>query len=139
MRVIVVVGAVILLAATSAPMHAQHTPDDLKPGVPQSLATARAERVSDVRYNLAFNIPANRGDRISARATITFALSDAESPLALDFEPNAMGTLRGVAVAGASITPDLRDGHLVLPPATLRVGSNEVAVDFDAGDAPLNR
>src|SRR5438477_5046953 len=138
MRLMTLIAAVSFLAAMSPDVRAQRRIDDLKPGVPESLATARAQRVSDVRYRLSFNIPANRGDRVPARATITFALANADLPLALDFEPNATGTIRDVTVAGARVAPDIRDGHLILPSSALRPGANVVAIDFDAGDAPLN-
>src|SRR5712671_6824419 len=110
MRLMTLIAAAIVLAAMSPNIRAQRRTDDLKPGVPESLATARAQRVSDVRYSLSFNIPANRGDRIPARATITFTLSNADQPVALDFEPNASGTIRDVTVAGAPVAPDIRDG-----------------------------
>src|SRR5262249_7868878 len=65
----------------------------------------------------------------------SFALSDAAAPLALDFEPNAMGRLRQVSVGSAIVS----DGHVILPASSLQVGRNVVTIDFDAGDAPLNR
>src|SRR4029079_13749399 len=71
--------------------------------------------------------------------TVSFVLSSAAAPLALDFEPNKMGEIRSLTVGGAALTPDVRDGHLVLPASALRAGHNLVAIDFDAGDAPLNR
>src|SRR5262249_35561503 len=40
-------------------------------------------------------------------------------------------------VNGKTASAALRDGHIVLE--ALREGENRVAIDFDAGDAPLNR
>src|SRR5215475_1166976 len=119
--------------------HAQRQTPDLGPGVSESLATERARRVSDLHYSLSFDLPLNRSDRIPARTTISFALSDATAPLALDFEPNAMGAIRQVSVAGTTVTAELRDGHVLLPVAALHTGQNVVDIAFDAGDAPLNR
>jgi aminopeptidase N len=130
---------VLLLFATVPHLNAQRPAPDLGPGVSESLATERANRVSDVRYRMSFDIPAARGDRIAARTTISFALSDAAAPLAFDFEPNAMGRLRQVSVGGAVVAAALQDGHVMLPASSLQVGRNVVTIDFDAGDAPLNR
>src|SRR5205823_101520 len=59
-------------------------------------------------------------------------------PLALDFEPNGAGSVRRVQVQGGSVAPVVRDGHLLLSDR-LREGMNRVTIEFDAGDAPLNR
>jgi len=139
MRVLLLATSTLLLFATVPHLNAQRPAPDLGPGVFESLATERASRVSDVRYQLSFDIPPARGDRIAARTTISFALSQAAAPLALDFEPNAMGRLRQVSVGGASVSDALKDGHVMLPASSLQVGRNVVTIDFDAGDAPLNR
>src|SRR4029078_11405814 len=73
------------------------------PGVAESLATDRAARVFDLRYNLAFTIPAGRSERIAGHAVITFSLREVSAPLQLDFEPNAMGALRLVDVGGVHL------------------------------------
>src|SRR6478672_5527301 len=139
MRAFLLATSFIALLAMTPSIHAQPRRPDLGPGVSESLAIERASRVADVRYSLAFDIPENRSDRISARTTISFALSDASAPVALDFEPNTMGALRQVSIAGTPVTAELRDGHVLLPVAALRTGQNVVDITFDAGDAPLNR
>jgi aminopeptidase N len=139
MRALTLTASLLLIMAMTPAMHAQRPAPDLSPGVSQSLALERASRLSDVHYKLSFDIPLSRGDRIPARLTLAFALSDASAPLALDFEPNAMGSIRHVSVAGATVDARVQNGHLLLPASTLRAGPNVVAIDFDAGDAPLNR
>jgi aminopeptidase N len=139
MRALTLTALFVVLFAMSPHIHAQRRPPGLAPGVSQSLATERASRVSDVRYHIFFDIPSTRGDRIPGRTTIAFALSDASAPLALDFEPNAIGIVRQISVAGATINADVRDGHVILPASALRPGTNIVVIDFDAGDGPLNR
>ncbi|HEY7171883.1 MAG TPA: M1 family aminopeptidase [Vicinamibacterales bacterium] len=109
----------------------------LQPGVPLQLASDRASRVRDLRYQLALTIPAERSGRIAGRETIAFDLAGT-APLALDFEPNGAGAVHSVDVNGKSVSTALRNGHLVLSDA-LREGANRVSIDFDAGDAPLNR
>ena len=139
MRALSLAASFLLLMAMSPRTHAQSRPPDLSPGVSESLALERASRVSDVRYSLAFDIPSGRTEAIPARAAISFALSDASAPLALDFEPNAIGRVRQISVAGVTVNAMLQNGHLILPASALRAGTNIVVVDFEAGDAPLNR
>src|SRR6185436_19833427 len=139
MRALSLAASFLLLMAMTPRTHAQSRPPDLSPGVSESLALERASRVSDVRYTLAFDIPSARTEAIPARAAISFSLSDAAAPLALDFEPNAIGRVRQISVAGVTVNAMLQNGHLILPASALRAGTNNVVVDFEAGDAPLNR
>jgi len=139
MRVVVILGTAVILLALSARLGAQRPSDDPEPGIAESLAKERAARVSDLRYSLRFRIPANRTERITGHATIAFILADAGKPLALDFEPNGLGALHLVNIGGATADAPLRNGHIVLPPSALRVGANSVTIEFDAGDASLNR
>jgi aminopeptidase N len=110
----------------------------VEPGVSAQLASDRAPRVSDLRYQLALTVPAERTGRIAGRETITFRLAGAGRPLLLDFEPNGAGAVHAVEVNGQRAAAALRDGHIVLTDG-LREGENHLAIAFDAGDAPLNR
>ena len=47
--------------------------------------------------------------------------------------------MRQISVAGVTVNATLQKGHLILPASALRAGTNLVIVDFEAGDAPLNR
>src|SRR5262249_47878219 len=119
--------------------HSRREPPALERGVQEALAQSRAARVSDLRYDLSFSIPSARDQRIAGHARITFALGDRTTPLAFDFEPNANGRLTRIEAGGTTVEPTLTNGHLVLPVSVLKAGANEVTIDFDAGDAPLNR
>jgi aminopeptidase N len=130
--------ASLLLLALAAPAAPMQTParTDLPPvpGIPLSLAQDRARRISDLRYDLRFAIPAERTAPITGRATITFSLTDASRPLVLDFSQPGRVT-GGASAAALAVEPD----HLVLPAASLREGRNEISLEFVAGDAALNR
>src|SRR6185436_14065357 len=65
-------------------------------------------------------IPRDKSAPIKGHEVVSFTLSDASSPLSLDF-----------ASAPA--------GHLVYPPSALHAGENRIEIEFDAGTAPLNR
>jgi aminopeptidase N len=114
------------------------TSPDPEPGISETLAADRAGRISDVRYALSLVIPELKHAPIAGRVEIRFRLSDASRPLAIDFAATP-SQVRGVTAAGRSAAPTLVNGHLVVPAASLVAGENEIAIDFTAGDLPLNR
>jgi aminopeptidase N len=126
--------AVWLLATTLASAQTA-TP---APGVAHDLARARAQLLSNIRYEVSLSLPAAKEQPISGHMVLRFVLADRTRPLVLDFEPDRPQTVRwkvnGVAADAASV-----NGHLLLPAASLRRGENEVAIAFTAGDGPLNR
>jgi aminopeptidase N len=123
----------VLLGQTPTPAR------DPDPGISETLARERAARVSNVRYELSFTIPSDRHAVIAGRETIDFRLSDAALPLAIDFVPSQSGRVQRVEAGGAPIDVRQINDHILLPAEALRVGDNRVRIDFDAGDAPLNR
>ena len=108
------------------------------PGVARDLARARAQMVSNVRYEVSLSVPAAKDLPISGHMVLRFVLADRTRPLVLDFEPDRQQAVQlkvnGVPVVAASV-----NGHLVLPAASLRRGENVVLIAFTAGDGPLNR
>ncbi len=140
MRVGSIRVALFLMAVTSLPIGAQRTNGTGPvPGVAESLARERAARVSDLRYDLSFIVPVARSEHIAGRVVITFSIGDVNAPLQLDFEPNGMGAVRLVEAGGVPVDAPLQNGHIVLPASVLRSGTNRVTIEFDAGDASLNR
>jgi aminopeptidase N len=111
----------------------------LSTGVSRVLAVERAGRVSNVRYDMALSVPAERKAPVAGRVTIAFDLTGPSSFLPLDFEPDSTGRLKRVEVNGRTLPPRIDSGHIVLPASLLRDGGNDVVIEFDAGDAPLNR
>ena len=127
--------AIILMASPDrfASQAAQEMPP---PGVPSTVADERARRVSNLRYDLHFTIPADPLARIDATATLRFALADPRRPLVLDFAGpgpvHAESRGRPIAVVAAN-------EHILIQPADLLEGDNEITLRFEAGTAALNR
>ena len=69
-----------IAALTTTAAHAAEIPD----GIPRSLAQQRAARVSDLHYRLTYNLIPH-APTTEATETIRFQLSDASTPLLLDF------------------------------------------------------
>ena len=91
----------------------------VSPGVPLDLARQRAALVSDVSYELRFDVAESTAAPVTGKSTVRFKLkSIPEEGLVLDFA-SAPGE------------------HLELKP--LKVGDNAFSFDFISSDGPLNR
>ncbi len=106
-------------------------------GISERLARERAADIRDLRYELTFLIPDDLAEPVQGRARLRFSLA-APRAVVLDFaQPRER--VRSVHVGGAVVAFDVRDGHLTIPAAATSAGANEVAIEFLAGDEPLNR
>jgi aminopeptidase N len=130
--------ALILIAATVASGQRPSTPDMTPgPGIPLTLASERAARISDLRYDLHLIVPATQGERLRGRMRIQFGLKDATRPLAIDFAPR--DSVYAARMGGQPVALATPQDHLVIPASALRTGANEITIEFTAGDAALNR
>jgi len=109
-----------------------------EPGVSQLLARERAARLADIHYQLWFEIPAQEQEDIHARASISFDLAEAAKPLQLDFTGSA-GSIHSLRSNGSAAHYRVSNEHIVLPPAALRPGRNQLEIEFAAGSGSLNR
>ncbi len=127
----------IVLALAASTMQSSSRPDSVPAaGVPFTLASDRAGRITDLRYDLRVTIPAEQAAPVTGRVTITFALGDASQALSLDFAP---GRISALTSNGEPASPIASPDHLTIPAASLRTGRNSIAIEFTAGDAALNR
>jgi aminopeptidase N len=133
MRVWVLIVTLALLGPSQLPTA------DPESGVSEALAHERAQRISNLRYDLSFTIPAAKPQPLAGREAISFTLSDASAPLVIDFRPDRAGLLRSVEVDDLKIDVRQVNGHIIVPVAALRKGENRLALDFNAGDVPFNR
>lgn len=113
-------------------------PPDTAPGVSWELAAQRAERLSELRYEVNLVIPASLNERIRGRETLRFDLSDASQPLVIDFHEPSESVL-SVRSDSAAIDFDIVNDHIVIPAEALSSGSNAIEIAFLAGDGSLNR
>lgn len=108
-----------------------------EPGVPRSLAVARANRVSTITYQLAFDIPDNLTQPVKGRLRLSFLLSNTKADLPLDFAGKAVQPL--AHINGKTFKAKWLDEHILLPHQALRRGINVVDLAFTADDKSLNR
>jgi aminopeptidase N len=109
------------------------------PGITRSLAKERSRRLSDLRCAIRFSIPADTDLPVTGNAVLTFQLSDADNPLALDFAPGGAAALHGATLNGTAMDLTVVNGHVVVPADALCLGSNQLEMGFTARSEPLNR
>lgn len=108
-------------------------------GVSRELERSRAARISDLRYNVEFEL--QRGVRqMQGTETLTFQLADASTDLPIDFRD---GTLDQLVLNGHALAPEIKDGHLLLPAGLLHLGEDTVTLRFrsrvDTAGAAITR
>jgi aminopeptidase N len=135
LRTLTIFTGAVLLAAGQAPSRA---PDAFmpEPGVPLRLAEERAGRISNLRYELHFSVPAAVAQPVEGTATLRFNLKDASRPLALDFHQPGRTT---ATVAGKPLRLSGVPEHPIVAPEDLREGPNEITFSFTSADGALNR
>src|SRR5262249_31001846 len=108
-------------------------------GVSDALAAERAARVTNLRYDLAFTIPAQKTQPVGGRELIRFALANVDEPVVLDYAPDRAGMILRSEANGVETPIRQVNGHVIVPKEALRAGENAISLEFNAGDASLNR
>ncbi|MBD0833639.1 M1 family metallopeptidase [Aestuariibaculum sediminum] len=107
-------------------------------GISSELATYRKKQVSEIVYNLFFNIPAEKEKAINSEMLLNVQINDLEYPLYLDFNEDK-SKIKHVSVNGKDIDIIHKREHLIILQKHLKEGANSIIVDFDAGEVSLNR
>ncbi|NIG54828.1 M1 family aminopeptidase [Chitinophaga sp. Cy-1792] len=131
-------GLVLLTTTTSAIFAQTARPVPVTTGVSLELATYRQQVITDIHYDIHFQIPAEKTEAITAHETITFDLKEATQTLQLDFKQPASNISR-LLVNGKTIKPVVEQEHVLIPAQYVNTGNNTVIIDFTAGDGSLNR
>ncbi len=109
----------------------------LESGVSKELAQKRKAMLSDLRYELFFDIPAVKTEQVDGKIKIRFSLDNVEE-VVLDFREDS-SHIREVMVNGARIVCKLHNEHLIIPRDVVAKGANEIDIVFIAGNQSLNR
>jgi aminopeptidase N len=118
-----------LLTLPSAATQAQSAPPEA--GVSHALAIARAAQLSDIRYNLEFNVR-EHATTIDGAEKLSFSSTTA-GDLAIDYRD---GQVLSVGVNGQAIPINAVNGHLILP---VIAGRNMVTIAFVSNAAPAGK
>lgn len=102
-------------------------------GVSLALNDWRKGTISQIAYDLWFDIPSKKNEPINGRSTITFVLSDLSQPVVLDFNVDSS------KIVGVSTPYSYANQHIIIDPDDLQKGKNSITIEFIAGDLSLNR
>ena len=134
------INYLFLLLTWSSAVMAQKAPAPMaiEPGVSLELANQRSAAISEIQYQLHFNIPSAINDDIEATEELSFNLSTVPSSLQLDFKQSP-AHVKNISVNGTDIAVNLQNEHLLIDAKYLRTGLNNIAIQFIAGNESLNR
>ena len=105
-------------------------------GVSKELAQQRKGNISNVSYDLTFNIPADAKTPVTGKAIIAFDLSQ-KSDVVLDFQGGFSGTCTVNNKKKRQAT--YKHEHIVLAAKLVKEGLNIVEIDFASTNKALNR
>jgi len=111
---------------------------DVETGVSRRLALYRKATLSNINYQLFFDIPSDKKQDILATEKLTFTLRQINHPLQIDFK-ESVTKLKKVTVNGDSIVIKHLNEHLIIGENFLKSGDNEINIEFIAGNGALNR
>jgi len=103
-------------------------------GIPRELAEQRAAAISNIRYQLSFEILPH-ADSGPGTETLRFRLSKAGTVF-LDFRGD---NARDLVINDRPTPATSENGHIVLPSGTLRAGENRLSLKFDAPVGPSGK
>ncbi len=132
------VAACLLGLAAAVSLSAQAPPPMPGPGIPLTLAQERAAAIRDLRYALSLTVPKDQKAPLTGTMTARFRIADGTRRIAFDFAPGQKN-VRAVRVNGQAVTATFAADHFVVPLGAGRDADTDVAIDFTAGDASLNR
>lgn len=122
----------LLLSCSSDPK------ESIQIGVDLSMAEYRKAHISNINYELDFNIPADKTASIEGFEIIKFDLSSTEQDIQLDFNVNRE-SLKSIEINGEVAEIDYQKEHIILAKELLQEGTNIIEINFHVGDGSLNR
>jgi aminopeptidase N len=111
-----------------------HTYAGVPDGIPRQLARERAARLSNVRYQLSFDLTPHAATT-QAHEQLQFVLRDV-APLLVDYRD---GKLTKISVNGIDVAASIDNGHVDLPASALRQGENVLQIEFVSNIAPAGK
>jgi len=111
----------------------------IKDGVTIDLANLRNKQLSNIEYNLVFQIPDSVTQDITGNGIIKFDFNTVrETPLILDFR-NPETSVKSVKLNGKKVRYKFINEHIIISHKKLKNGRNRIEIDFIAGNRALNR
>ncbi|MNJ98254.1 Aminopeptidase N [compost metagenome] len=111
---------------------------EIETGVSKELAIHRKATVSRIHYALELDIPTVKTEKIEAMEVLSFDLIENKQVLQLDFKEDP-AKLKKLIVNGKVTPVQHSKEHLLIAAKYLKKGTNQVKIEFQAGESALNR
>ncbi len=111
----------------------------IEPGVSYELADLRKNTITNLNYDLRFEIVENADEDISSEILISFDFKKVDNyPFVLDFKEKAE-LLHSVELNNEYCDYLFENEHIIVPSRLLLEGRNSIRISFSAGKQSLNR
>lgn len=107
-------------------------------GVAKTMAEYRKANISNLKYQLNFEIPEAREEVIPGTNKISFDLLSTDQDLQIDFREDSK-LIHQVICNGEISNYRFELEHLIIPKGELLKGQNEIEIEFTTGNSSLNR
>ena len=108
-------------------------------GVSKELAEYRFDLITDIEYDLFFDIPKARSSDVTGSVSVEFVLLR-KNVVLFDFKTDSESPFIGEAsVNGEPFHPEISDEHIIIPSSLLKKGKNCIVLNFIAPNQSLNR
>ncbi len=109
---------------------------EVESGVSADLAKMRSEQISNILYQISFDIPNELTEKITGQVVIQFDLIHTEQPVILDFRESA-NSIIAVKSNDKTIEYEFKNQHIII--SDIQKGKNSIEIEFIAGETSLNR
>jgi aminopeptidase N len=127
-----------MIACNTKPEKKSETVSLLSSGISSDLAVYRKQQVSDVVYNLSFKIPMNKEVAINSQLDLDLQINDLKHPLYLDFNEES-SYIKNIVVNQKQIPLNHQKEHIIIDAQYLKIGANNIMIQFKSGELSLNR
>ena len=110
----------------------------LETGISYELAKYRKQQISNIVYDLNFNIPIEKEVAISSNLKLQFTINDLNNDVFLDFNAES-SKLKSIKINNKASKVKHEKEHVIIDKKELSLGKNTVEIVFDAGETSLNR
>jgi len=110
----------------------------IEAGVAKTMAEFRKANISNLKYQLSFEIPEAREDIIPGANKISFDLQSTAQDLQIDFREDS-NAIHKVICNGKTSNYRFELEHIIIPKEELLKGQNEIDIEFTTGNSSLNR
>lgn len=106
-------------------------------GVSKLLAEHRKKNISNVEYELFFDIPKNKQENIYGISTVLFTVDEVQD-VVLDFKISNQKIGKGF-INNEQIDVVIIEEHIIIPEKYIQLGKNNFTLHFDGSNVALNR